>query len=631
MTKSSKNRVSIPLSDVRVFYNEERDMYEVIGKNDTLPGGFLTTIKRGSALEARLKAAFEISRNNDRRFYPESDRIEVNLPGQAFLKYDFPLSDMDVSADARDEEGKVFAITAPHGKSGVSSVAALLASSISLGTLELEKSRIVNKGLSTVIVDMDGDGKIGEFFGFRKEPVSKILDFTSSSRLDTKSALQESFLFHEPTGVHILSGIGIHDVPFPVSLLDLYANIIETLKTMFDVVVIDTGTQDVSSTLLREQVAYPMSDGVIAVLDLETGSKSNLALWATWGKNLVTPSNRGGMGLGREQIGIVINKSFKGGPIDGDDIQKLKQEWAVAAIAAIPMDKKAAEISQAHGKFHDFITHPTAFPAIKRIADAVVSKMGYSIMTWNPTYTQHDAGLSATVSVKSLAGYERLIPVGIDETGSTVSVSFEKSAKNNMMITGAAVNGSLQALYNMRLFLQSSVTGSEVFVSGFGSESPFLKGEKVISNNMELLLLLRNLTSNRITIHENLYVILGALDTLIQPPSEEGMQSRVDKAVRAEILETIRTLSNPDTSPNVHFIFASAQPTSALNSLLGSCNTHMHFAPSVASGKTTSFIEGEFGDENEDYRRLVRNRALFKAGNSVKLIQVFVPISGDDI
>jgi len=209
----------------------------------------------------------------------------------------------------------------------------LLASAISKSSQrDVEEGRS-EKALSVVVVDMDvRDGQIGFLVGHR-EPT--ILDVNTDPSL-IQDSVRQNLIYAENLGIHVLLAPKRPRDSLGVTLESCHA-ILEELRVMFDVVILDTAT-DYSDLLLRP-LCLPIADLILLVTNRNLHSLCGTSLLL---REVTDPISKNGMGLNKDSIGVVGNKAMPAEDYSDNDhaTQGLKDEGAtiLVSIPSKPVD-----------------------------------------------------------------------------------------------------------------------------------------------------------------------------------------------------------------------------------------------------------------------------------------------------
>lgn len=210
--------------------------------------------------------------------------------------------------------GMILSVTSSKGGAGKSSTALLLASQIARSSQKSVELGKTQRPLDVCVVDMDvRDGQIGFLIG-QLTPTALNIRVLSEW---TPATIRPNLIFDEYLGIHVLLAPkrprSSEDTP-----PEFYREVITQLRTMFDIVILDTSVNYLDPLL--EHVCYPIADAILFVTDLGISSVFGMARWF---QEVVTPRDAdglGGMGIDQSKIGVVVNKSMAGVMMDRDRV-----------------------------------------------------------------------------------------------------------------------------------------------------------------------------------------------------------------------------------------------------------------------------------------------------------------------
>jgi septum formation inhibitor-activating ATPase MinD len=259
------------------------------------------------------------------------------------------------------QRGLVVASTSSKGGSGKTTVALCTASMAYYASMAAVNAGLREKPLSVVIVDMDTrDGQIG-FLLSQVAPTALNIFIAEDKSIET---IRKNLVYDERLGVHALLApkrARTADYLQP----EFYQDIIQKLRTMFDLVVLDTSVNYLDALLSK--VVLPISDAVMFVTNLSVGSVYGMNRWM---EEVTTPVEAGGAGISNNKIGIVVNQSA---PDLGISPELLRDASAGAELlVAIPLDSGAMIAASNHNRLSDIIVHhaeisPAYFKIVKQL------------------------------------------------------------------------------------------------------------------------------------------------------------------------------------------------------------------------------------------------------------------------
>ena len=270
------------------------------------------------------------------------------------------VSDRDRNRSGRDtnKNGLVITCTSPKGGSGKTTVGLLLATTIAQASKKAVQKGLTDKELSVCIIDIDVfDGQIGFVLGQRTPTALNIA--VSESIIDA-DLVYNNLVYNERMGVHALLA-PVRGLTAKITTPKFYRNVVRILKTMFDVIIIDTSVQHYDDHI--KMVALPEADAILLVTTLDVKSVMGLGRWM---QVATAPRDQGGHGADKHKMGVVVNQSIP-------NVGMGEKELAAAALGvpllvAIPLDTLAVQSAGNANRLEDLVMHPTIGPAYYNLA-----------------------------------------------------------------------------------------------------------------------------------------------------------------------------------------------------------------------------------------------------------------------
>lgn len=266
--------------------------------------------------------------------------------------------------------GLVVTVTSSKGGSGKSSVAILLATQLAKSSKKAYDAGQADRPLDICVVDLDTfDGQLGFVLG-HMTPTA--LNIALAEGIRDAALVKSNLVYNERMGIHALLA-PVRGATARFTDPTFYAEVIGILRTMFDVVILDTSVQHYDE--LIRTVALPLADAILLVTTLDIKSVKGLARWMDVARRPVTD---GGHGVDRSKIGIVVNGSLEG-------VGMGNQELTTAALGAkllvaIPLDTRAVQAAGNANRLEDIIEHPTIGPEYFRLATRVGKARGFNLL-----------------------------------------------------------------------------------------------------------------------------------------------------------------------------------------------------------------------------------------------------------
>lgn len=257
--------------------------------------------------------------------------------------------DSSTAHHAFDKKGMVITCTSSKGGSGKSTVALLLATQMAASSKKAHEKGLIDEPLKICVVDLDTfDGQLGFVLN---QAVPTALNIALSSLPRDEDLIWNNLVYSERMGFHALlapnRGSTAHytDSRF-------YTEVIGYLKTMFDVVLLDTSVQHYDEII--SEVALPLSDAILLITTLDIKSVKGLARWM---KTAEEPVKVGGHGLDMSKIGIVVNGSVQGVNIGKDELTTAAMNAPL--LVSIPLDTVAVQVAGNSGRLEEIVhSHP---------------------------------------------------------------------------------------------------------------------------------------------------------------------------------------------------------------------------------------------------------------------------------
>ena len=250
--------------------------------------------------------------------------------------------------------GMVIASTSSKGGSGKSTVALCTASMLYHASRLAYEAGQAQRPLDVIVVDMDTrDGQIGFFLS---ESTPTILNIFTSQDF-SRNNIRKNLVYNERLGVHALLApkrARTADYTTP----ELYNDIIAKLRTMFDIVMLDTSVNYLDP--LISDVVLPVSDAVLFVTNMSRGSVFGMTRWIA---EVTLPKDQGGSAaINKDKIGVVVNQSM--GNVGFDQAKLVEAASDVPLLVSIPMDSAAVLAATNNNHLDDIVLrHPNISPA----------------------------------------------------------------------------------------------------------------------------------------------------------------------------------------------------------------------------------------------------------------------------
>ncbi len=275
------------------------------------------------------------------------------------------LASSDLYQDEEDESeylGQVVAVTSSKGGSGKSTVAISLATFLAHSSANSVREGLETRPLKVLILDLDvRDGQLGFLTNNSKPTVIQLRMEGISPDTIEKTVIHSSRLKCDLL-LAPKRPRNADDTP-----PDFYAELVQQLRKMYDYVILDTSVNYLDPLL--EKVAYPMADQIVFVTDIVIHSFFSMTRWI---QEVTKPKNQMGMGISKNKIGIVVNKSLANVAMPGEKIYQAS--LGIPIITPIPSNPKIMASAANTQQMDLLLQHSDTYTAIRRLAKALVGK-----------------------------------------------------------------------------------------------------------------------------------------------------------------------------------------------------------------------------------------------------------------
>ena len=291
--------------------------------------------------------------------------------------------------------GMILASTSSKGGSGKSTVALCTSSMLYWASKNATDAGLVDRPLDVVVVDMDTrDGQIGFFLN---ESTPTVLNIVTSQDL-SRNNIRKNLVYNERLGIHALLApkrARTADYTTP----EFYRDIISKLRTMFDVVVLDTSVNYLDP--LISEVVLPMADAVLFVTNMSRGSVFGMTRWIA---EVTLPLDQGGSAaINKDKIGVVVNQSM--GNVGFDQGKLETAAVGVPLLVAIPMDSAAVLTATNNNQLDAIVKrHPDISPAYYDLVKYIIGER-YPLLAPDVNET------AATAAAKVASGGAARVPI----------------------------------------------------------------------------------------------------------------------------------------------------------------------------------------------------------------------------
>lgn len=257
--------------------------------------------------------------------------------------------------------GKVITVTSSKGGSGKSTISMLLGSYIAQSSMISAENGDIPYPLKVCIVDLDvRDGQLSILVGSMVPNVTNIL----MKGAPTPDAIREGIYHSEQMGCDFIFATRRPRSAKRISA-EFYAEMIQNLRTMYDVIVLDTSVNYLDELL--NQVAYPLADRIVLVSDMGVSSILGMRRWIV--ETLDDPSNADER-IESNKIGIVINKAMPDVNMGPEQIKQAAGQ--IPVISMVPSMPKLMTYAANTNSLNLALEYRVVNTAIKNIVDQVV-------------------------------------------------------------------------------------------------------------------------------------------------------------------------------------------------------------------------------------------------------------------
>lgn len=261
--------------------------------------------------------------------------------------------------------GYVISSTSSKGGSGKSTVALTLATTLAQASKKAYENRLTDSDpLKICVVDMDTrDGQIGYYIG-HLQPT--ILNIRVTQSVD-QDVIRKNLIYDQDLGFHSLLAPKRGRTADELTP-SFYRQVIETLKTMFDLIILDTSVQYFDP--LINKVCLPLSDAILFIANLSPGAIYGMTRWIG---EVTGSAKEGGMAIDAHKIGVVLNMVMDDVGIDKNTIGDAAV--GVKIISMIPMDSKAVLAASNYNRIHKLTQNLKIGPSYYSLAEKIVNGM----------------------------------------------------------------------------------------------------------------------------------------------------------------------------------------------------------------------------------------------------------------
>lgn len=331
------------------------------------------------AQQSNIEYRAQFGRNVPFTFIPSD--IAVGRTEEAVLEYDtgadavedFQKASNAVAIEVDDSynnhhefgrNGKIFTVTSSKGGSGKSTVALLTGATLALSSKKAYDEGRIDEPLRVCVVDLDTfDGQLG-FVLNQSMPTS--LNIALANTPMDEQLVWNNLIYSERMGFHALLA-PVRGVTARYTDAHFYTKVINMLRSMFDVVILDTSVQHYDDII--KSVALPLADAVLLVTTLDMKSVKGMARWM---KVASEPTHEGGHNLDLKKVGVVVNGSLHNVGIGKDEL--VVASMGAKNLANIPLDTTAVQSAGNAGRLEELLyMHEPISDSYRRLCEKIVN------------------------------------------------------------------------------------------------------------------------------------------------------------------------------------------------------------------------------------------------------------------
>lgn len=258
--------------------------------------------------------------------------------------------------------GQVVAVTSSKGGSGKSTVTMTTATYLAHSSVNSVRQGLEERPLKILVLDLDvRDGQTGFMTGDSSPTVLKLMNEGIS-----KKTIESTVIHKKNLKLDILLAPKRPRLSDEIPI-EFYVELISNLKKMYDYVFLDTSVNYLDPLL--EKVAYPMADQIVFVTDMGLNSVFSMTRWV---KEVTSPRENGGMGINKNKIGIVVNKSISDVNMTASKIRQ--SAVGIPVVTAVPSSPKLVTNSLNLRSMERLLQHEAMFNSFSKLARGIVGK-----------------------------------------------------------------------------------------------------------------------------------------------------------------------------------------------------------------------------------------------------------------
>lgn len=290
---------------------------------------------------------------------------EIDIEEENNITYGFEdqLGEEEIKPEEKDEDNHstVIAVTSSKGGTGKSSIAILLGAYIAKASQLSREKGLEPSALKVCMVDLDvRDGQLGFLTGNLRP---SIIDIVVAGQ-PTIQNVQKGIFTNKKTGVDFVFAA---KRPRSAKVIQpaYYADLISTLRKMYDVIILDTSVNYLDPLL--ESVAYPMADHIIFVSDFYAPSVLGMARWIS--EVCENPDNRS-KNIPKNKISICMNKFLQKVNMDSNKLESAAKD--IPIIGVFPSTPGLLTYAGNTHSLEQVLNHPTFYNTTKNVVAEII-------------------------------------------------------------------------------------------------------------------------------------------------------------------------------------------------------------------------------------------------------------------
>lgn len=265
-------------------------------------------------------------------------------------------------AHTKIKNGLVVTVTSPRGGTGKTTTSLATATMLFKSSRQACSLGLIDQPLSVVVVDLDiFDAQLGYYFA-KNSPTA--LNLVSSDIPLNAGEILDNLLYDKDAGIHVLLAPSYSTNSISKISPNVYHEIINHLKTMFDVIILDTAVQYTDPYI--KDVALPDSDMILLMTQTNNSSILDVSKWLKQ-----VSYNDSTEHVIKNKVQLVFSQTTNDFTANKDNCEKF---FGLKMLVNIPYDAKAIKSMGISSDFKDLMIHPVMGPAYFKIAQKIMDQ-----------------------------------------------------------------------------------------------------------------------------------------------------------------------------------------------------------------------------------------------------------------